>query len=74
MWESVWGECGSVRGGEERCVERCWGVGSQHMHFSPHFPHQGRIQHISRGVLKKNFDPALRSGSKKFWWGDEILN
>ena len=26
-------------------------------------------------VLKKKLDPALRSGSRKLWWGgDEIFN
>ena len=29
---------------------------------------------FQRGGSKKTLDPALKSGSRKFWWGDDILN
>ena len=39
---------------------------------------QGRTQQISKGGggggSEKILKPAITSGSKNFWWGDEILN
>ena len=35
---------------------------------------RGALSIFQRGALTKNLDLALKNGSRKFWWGDEVLN